>query len=423
MRRLTGTGLPPPLALLLVPILASTLATTLATTSCGPDLALGPGSAESWEIIGGLESPPGSYPSVGVLLTRGQLTTGTAAAMVCTGTLIAPDVVLTAAHCTEIEQLVFMGAAEQIENFFSFTHDVQAYGNLTTEPPADAVAIRAMVAHPEWNLEQLETMGPGLVDLHDVALLFLDATVPGRTPSVVMAADDLSALQVNADVEIVGYGQRDPDDPSTVAIKFEADSFINEVGAAEMQIGDQPPGDPQKCHGDSGGPTFMDISDGQSPLQRLIGVTSHAYDQSDCHTGGVDTIVAPQLLWIDQAMRAACQDSTRVACAGGGGLAQPGGGSVTADAGTASDAGTSPDVEPGDAAVGIDTRLPTVRIDAGTSGPTPPSYMPPEVGERGCSCASSQSSSTSSSQSSSTSSSRRPLALLGLLALWRRRRR
>ena len=45
------------------------------------------------------------------------------------------------------------------------------------------------------------------------------------------------------------------------------------------------------------------------------GVTSHAYDDSDCfETGGVDTRVDAFLDWIDDEMRLRCDDGTRAWC-------------------------------------------------------------------------------------------------------------
>ena len=71
----------------------------------------------------------------------------------------------------------------------------------------------------------------------------------------------------------------------------------------------------RKCHGDSGGPTFLDVETDSSESMRLIGVTSHAYDDSDCNeTGGVDTRADAYLDWIDAEMTARCDDGTRVWC-------------------------------------------------------------------------------------------------------------
>ena len=55
----------------------------------------------------------------------------------------------------------------------------------------------------------------------------------------------------------------------------------------------------------------MDIDGGV----RLIGVTSHAYDWTDCtETGGVDTRIDYYLDWIDDEMRARCESGERVWC-------------------------------------------------------------------------------------------------------------
>ena len=45
----------------------------------------------------------------------------------------------------------------------------------------------------------------------------------------------------------------------------------------------------RKCHGDSGGPTYMKVQTQSAEKWRVVGITSHAYDESDCQKGGVDT--------------------------------------------------------------------------------------------------------------------------------------
>jgi len=80
-----------------------------------------------------------------------------------------------------------------------------------------------------------------------------------------------------------------------------------------MQIG----GDTEttrKCHGDSGGPTYLEVDTPHDEASRVIGVTSHTYDAEDCNKGGVDTRVDAYLDWIDDELRAACEDGTRSWC-------------------------------------------------------------------------------------------------------------
>ena len=82
--------------------------------------------------------------------------------------------------------------------------------------------------------------------------------------------------------------------------------------------------DVRKCHGDSGGPSFMEVTADTEVSTRLVGVTSHAYDRSDCEeTGGVDTRVDAYLDWIDGELRARCEDGTRSWCEEPGIVAAP----------------------------------------------------------------------------------------------------
>jgi secreted trypsin-like serine protease len=296
-------------------------------------------------IIGGQPSPAGNYPATGAMLSVYDFGGGQQlASLTCTGTLIAPDVVLMAAHCT----IDFFGGSVPKMDYFTFATDVSAFGMQSNELPPDAIPFEALVANPGFDFQ--EQPAPGLQNYQDVGLGFLSQIAGGVTPAVV--ADDLDAprLTVGATVEIVGYGQRDPA-VMEAGLKYEATSFINEIAQYEMQIGDQPPQDPQKCHGDSGGPTYMDVDDGRAPLRRLIGITSRAYDPMvDCNAGGIDMRADAFRSWFDDAMRSRCASGERPAeaCTNGGGLPLPGGQLPPVDAGVPdsgaeTDAGLVPD--------------------------------------------------------------------------------
>jgi len=116
------------------------------------------------------------------------------------------------------------------------------------------------------------------------------------------------------EVDIVGYGMRDPVDTNTVNERYWAHTFINELADFEMQVGsDASTG--RKCHGDSGGPTFVDVETDLTESLRVIGVTSRAYAaMEDCNMGGVDMRVDGFLDWIEEAMVQACEDGLRTAC-------------------------------------------------------------------------------------------------------------
>jgi len=293
-----------------------------ASAACGPFAPeLGQGHRAGQPIIGGNPSASGSYPTVGVILAVGTANGYSFGQMTCTATLIARDVVLTAGHCTENP---FAGTTDQYQFHFSLTTNVASFGQSTLDLPANTSQVAAVAPHPDFTMAAFDTFTGGLGDFKDIALMILQQPMTSIEPSLLMEVDDSSAIAVGTSVEIVGYGQTDPDNQMSFGVKNEALSAINEVGGSEMQIGDALP-TPQKCHGDSGGPSFLDVDDGKLPTQRVVGVTSHAYDSSDCYRGGVDTRVDPYRAWVHATMMQACSQGYRAAeqCSNGGGLPDP----------------------------------------------------------------------------------------------------
>ncbi|MBU1897837.1 trypsin-like serine protease, partial [Myxococcota bacterium] len=270
------------------------------------------------QIINGEPSVAGAFPTVGALLATVQTYQGPRGGFSCTGTLIAPDVVLTAGHCIEPPQGV-----QEMTLYFSLSLDVADFGQPDLTLPPRTSRVRRAQPHPGW--QGTQSLQPrGLGQPNDLALLFLETPFLDAPTSILSDPLGAATLRRDASVLIVGYGQRDPEagdmmGPQPPAgVQYQAWSVIKEISAVEMQIGDEFP-TPQKCHGDSGGPTFMDFDDGRAPSRRLIGVTSRGYeDSADCWIGGVDTRVDYYHAWISEAMVNACRDGTRAGCVEGG---------------------------------------------------------------------------------------------------------
>jgi len=269
------------------------------------------------EIVGGIRATPGVHESVGaiILITQDAAPTGR---FFCSATLIAPDTILTAAHCSErLISPSFMG-----DFYFTLELDVSTFGQNTLQLPPNTYPISELVPHPDYWTRGIFMPWAGLADHRDIGLGFLSQPVTSVMPSVLMESDDAPFLRLGEPVDIAGYGY------TTVAmqtqgIKHHGTSMINEVGASELQIGDMAP-TPRMCAGDSGGPSFLEVSDGLIPSQRLIAVAARYYNYPpSCDVGGTHTRVDPYRQWIVDEMKRACNDGRRLGCVGSGAPAEP----------------------------------------------------------------------------------------------------
>ena len=310
------------------------LLSALLVLACGPEPGAPPLAATARPIINGKAcTAADQQTAVGVITDATMNIWGyklPVRTISCTGTLIAPDVVLTAAHCVTPSMLTMgMGTVESAKYYVSFSPDLtglvmdQASIISGKKPalPADAVEGSAYLPHPGFSPSLLAGFKGGLSNLYDVALIFLKKEVTAVKPAVVITADEAKQIAVNKAVNISGWGQQTaakqnpfaPPAKGTVGKKVCAASFINEIGKHEMQIGSDEQSS-RKCHGDSGGPSFMTVATSHARTERVVGITSHAYDKTDCKKGGVDTRVDAWLTWIDAEMKKRCQDGSRVWC-------------------------------------------------------------------------------------------------------------
>jgi hypothetical protein len=227
------------------------LATAAAAAAIGAALLLA-GSAGA--VIGGTSDTANRYANVGVL----QLHLGTDWFDFCSGTLVRPNVVLTAAHCTDFLQEVGPDGLGPADLRISF------------DPEGDApyYAVDHIVVNPLWF-----TAGPCfgnsknacLAPPHeDIALVFLAGTVAGITPAPIAGAGYLDTLNLkSATFTVVGYGTDafitgSAASPKAVTI-FDGIRSYRQVSAIPAM--DAFPDRFLKitkgvCFGDSGGPLF-----------------------------------------------------------------------------------------------------------------------------------------------------------------------
>jgi secreted trypsin-like serine protease len=209
-------------------------------------------------------TPDGSgHPEVGALLRDQPLPDG--AWMECSGTLIAPTIFLTAAHC-------YLGASHVQVTFASpyIAGQSQTYGG-------------TFVADPLYDQKQS--------DPHDQAVVVLDHRVGNIAPAALPAAGSLSGLNGSAQFTSVGYGAYVVDQgggPKTLTypdVRWVATGTLNSLTSTWLKISENPStGNGGTCYGDSGGPNFLGAGTGETNIVAGITITGDTW----CRSTNVD---------------------------------------------------------------------------------------------------------------------------------------
>ncbi len=137
-------------------------------------------------IINGEPATEDDYPMTGGMLMRADIeiwgSTSSVSTIVCSSTLIAPDVVLLAAHCLDDYALTYgMGEVNNKELRWSRQADLTSWDGSGANPdwPADAVEVIDTVMHEDFDLTAMEI---GIAANDDIALMFLGEASPTSIP-------------------------------------------------------------------------------------------------------------------------------------------------------------------------------------------------------------------------------------------------
>jgi secreted trypsin-like serine protease len=225
----------------------------------------------SQPVIGGAAAPAGKWPDAAAVLWSGE--------QACTGTLIAPTVVITAGHCVEggAPDAVLVGATAK-----------------SRPQEGETINIQRAVAYPDSQ------------STIDVALLIL-STPSTIVPRLIASGWARADIKNGATVDLVGFGTVDRDGNVETDSLMEAASSITDFNCSKSSgcnSGARPDGELgaggmgiDTCPGDSGGPIYVDTDYGTY----LAGVTSRGYDNNQyyCSEGGIYARADKVIDWIE----------------------------------------------------------------------------------------------------------------------------
>lgn len=274
-----------PLPALLLVTLASLLALLPASVA---DAAARSGATAS--IVGGAPAATGTYGSLAFVTSQVSPTS----AMACTGSVIAPAVVLTAAHCLVDEQNGAQRSASGVTVVTGRTDRSAVGGQVLT-------ASRVLI-HPDYDAREIRA---------DVALILLSAATTAPPIAVIGHGDHALAAGGTA-ATIAGWGLTSADGTTASERLLTAATTILDDAACRRLLGagfdvaatlcavGSPAFSAATCRGDSGGPLIV-AGPGGAPLQ--AGVTSwgsqscnprvpQAFARLSAHSGWIAAQVA-----------------------------------------------------------------------------------------------------------------------------------
>ncbi|KAJ2785888.1 hypothetical protein H4R18_000277 [Coemansia javaensis] len=241
-------------------------------------------------IIGGRPATSSEFQSTVFLYMYDGVSSG---GNVCTGSLIAPNVVLTANHCLYKE-----GSSGLYERYVAADFTVTT-GHAAPDLSAGITggySVSQVIGHPGFTMTNLK---------NDLALLILSRPVPSTIPPIKIYQ---GSYTTKTPIRAAGFGVIDPVDTSAlptqlmvVDLALGSSSFCASIRTKYYpgtQVCTDGTGGVDTCVGDSGGPLATPYKGDYA----LLGLTSFGLGNVCAMSGnpGYYTYIAPFLDWIAQ---------------------------------------------------------------------------------------------------------------------------
>jgi MYXO-CTERM domain-containing protein len=257
----------------------SSLLLAILASGCAGGLA--PVDAVQEGIIGG--SLDTGDPAVVLLF---QTVAGQQGGAICTGEVVSPHVILTAAHCT---------GGEDPAEAANATWRVYLGADFGQAAARDLLPVKEAHFNSAFDVNNL-TGG------NDIGVAILRDPIPSTITPLKINRTPLTAANLNKPVRFVGYGlssvtvdSNGQPDGTGAGVKRQTSTTLTEFNDKLLHFSD---GAHETCNGDSGGPAFMNIG-GQDVI---VGITS--FGDISCSQGGFDTRIDTLTAFLDPFIQA-----------------------------------------------------------------------------------------------------------------------